>query len=64
VIRPADDPETAGKYAKTPDPYDSRYKTLMIDQGFCFYAGEWNYPGAACTRACRGGSEMRRVHVN
>ena len=22
------------------------YKTLMIDQGFCFNAGEWNYPDA------------------
>jgi hypothetical protein len=41
-----DDPETAGKYAKTPDPYDSRYMTLMIDQGFCFNAGDWNYPDA------------------
>ena len=45
-FRPADDPENAGKYAKTPDPYDSRYMTLMIDQGFCFNAGEWNYPDA------------------
>jgi HipA-like kinase len=24
-----------------------RYKTLMIDQGFCFNAGEWNFPDAA-----------------
>jgi len=23
-----------------------RYKTLMIDQGFCFNAGEWNFPDA------------------
>ncbi len=23
-----------------------RYTTLMIDQGFCFNAGEWNYPDA------------------
>lgn len=45
-FRPADDPNTAGKYAKTPDPYDSRYQALMIDQGFCFNAGEWNYPDA------------------
>src|SRR5262249_31060101 len=22
------------------------YQTLMIDQGFCFNAGEWNYPDA------------------
>jgi hypothetical protein len=24
----------------------SGYKTMMIDQGFCFNAGEWNYPDA------------------
>src|SRR5256885_1180538 len=23
-----------------------RYKAMMIDQGFCFNAGEWNYPDA------------------
>jgi hypothetical protein len=45
-FRPADDPGTAGKYADSPDPYDSHYKTVMIDQGFCFNAGEWNYPDA------------------
>jgi hypothetical protein len=22
------------------------YKTVMIDQGFCFDAGEWNFPDA------------------
>jgi len=45
-FRPADDPGTAGKYAKSPDRYDHRYATVMIDQGFCFNAGEWNYPDA------------------
>jgi hypothetical protein len=25
---------------------DGRYRTLMIDQGFCFNAGEWNFPDA------------------
>ena len=25
---------------------DGGYKTLMIDQGFCFNAGEWNFPDA------------------
>jgi hypothetical protein len=45
-FRPADDSGAAGKYAKTPDPYDHRYATVMIDQGFCFNAGEWNYPDA------------------
>lgn len=25
---------------------ESRYRALMIDQGFCFNAGEWNFPDA------------------
>ena len=25
---------------------ESRYQALMIDQGFCFNAGEWNFPDA------------------
>jgi hypothetical protein len=45
-FRPADDPGSASKYAGTPDPYDGRYQTVMIDQGFCFNAGEWSYPDA------------------
>ncbi len=28
------------------DPQGARYHTLMIDQGFCFNAGEWNFPDA------------------
>jgi len=36
----------ASQYARTPDPCDGRYETVMIDQGFCFDAGEWNYPDA------------------
>ena len=28
------------------DPQWARYRTLMIDQGFCFNAGEWNFPDA------------------
>jgi hypothetical protein len=28
------------------DPAFFRYKTRMIDQGFCFNAGEWNFPDA------------------
>ena len=27
-------------------PQEERYRTLMIDQGFCFNAGEWNFPDA------------------
>jgi hypothetical protein len=34
----------------TPSPAgtaeDGKYSTVMIDQGFCFNAGEWNYPDA------------------
>jgi len=28
------------------EPGRSRYQTWMIDQGFCFNAGEWNFPDA------------------
>jgi hypothetical protein len=27
-------------------PHTGQYKTVMIDQGFCFNAGEWNFPDA------------------
>ena len=27
-------------------PGDARYRAWMIDQGFCFNAGEWNFPDA------------------
>jgi hypothetical protein len=30
----------------TPGNPEARYKTRMIDQGFCFNAGEWNFPDA------------------
>ena len=34
---------------------ERRYRALFIDQGFCFNAGEWTFPGfvlcAACIRA-------------
>ena len=30
----------------TGDSPESHYETVMIDQGFCFNAGEWNYPDA------------------
>ena len=29
-----------------PQPSDEYYQAQMIDQGFCFNAGEWNYPDA------------------
>ena len=45
-FRPADDSGPGAKYQGTPDPCDGRYKTVMIDQGFCFNAGEWTYPDA------------------
>jgi hypothetical protein len=28
------------------EPGRSRYRAVMIDQGFCFNAGEWNFPDA------------------
>jgi hypothetical protein len=28
------------------DQRTARYRTVMIDQGFCFNAGEWNFPDA------------------
>ena len=28
------------------EPGRSRYQAIMIDQGFCFNAGEWNFPDA------------------
>jgi len=31
---------------ETPKGQDSPYKAIMIDQGFCFNAGEWNFPDA------------------
>jgi hypothetical protein len=42
------------RIAASPEPDSSpagfgakeRYSTMMIDQGFCFNAGEWNYPDA------------------
>ena len=27
-------------------PAEKRYRAQMIDQGFCFNAGEWNFPDA------------------
>lgn len=44
---------SAGSSSPSPSPSESsasggegRYSTKMIDQGFCFNAGEWNYPDA------------------
>jgi hypothetical protein len=31
---------------ETGDDQDSPYQAIMIDQGFCFNAGEWNFPDA------------------
>jgi hypothetical protein len=31
---------------ETREGQDSPYKAIMIDQGFCFNAGEWNFPDA------------------
>ena len=47
---------------------ESAYRTLMIDQGFCFNAGEWNYPDAplrglyARNRVYEGVTGMESFH--
>jgi hypothetical protein len=33
-------------HEETSEARDGSYETVMIDQGFCFNAGEWNYPDA------------------
>jgi hypothetical protein len=35
-----------GPPARGPDEDAGRYRALMIDQGFCFNAGDWNFPDA------------------
>jgi hypothetical protein len=37
---------TPGDAARPPGASVLLYRTLMIDQGFCFNAGEWNFPDA------------------
>jgi hypothetical protein len=47
---------------------ESAYRTLMIDQGFCFNAGEWSYPDAplrglyARNRVYQGITSMESFH--
>ena len=58
--------------ARAPDPSrpwpasgeKERYSTVMIDQGFCFNAGEWNYPDAPAARPVRPQPRLRRRHRN
>ena len=33
-------------FRRTTDESDAPYQSIMIDQGFCFNAGEWNFPDA------------------
>ena len=35
-----------GEEAPRERPHERVYRTVMIDQGFCFNAGEWNFPDA------------------
>ncbi|HKI11338.1 MAG TPA: HipA family kinase [Candidatus Acidoferrum sp.] len=35
-----------GESSRTAGSHPLAYRTLMIDQGFCFNAGEWNFPDA------------------
>lgn len=39
-------PEQRGQSMGVAAGAQSRYRTLMIDQGFCFNAGEWSFPDA------------------
>ena len=42
-------PETGGRQSLAggqPERQQTPYTTVMIDQGFCFNAGEWNFPDA------------------
>ncbi|HEY4816936.1 MAG TPA: HipA family kinase [Candidatus Acidoferrum sp.] len=39
-------PHARGNGHETSEDRDREYETVMIDQGFCFNAGEWNYPDA------------------
>src|SRR5260370_5467406 len=39
-------PNAQGDGHETDEDRDGNYETVMIDQGFCFNAGEWNYPDA------------------
>ena len=38
--------ERRGAYDATGEKTGTAYSTVMIDQGFCFNAGEWNFPDA------------------
>lgn len=42
---PASD-DTSGRSSSPASSGSLPYRTLMIDQGFCFNAGEWNFPDA------------------
>jgi hypothetical protein len=44
---------------KTADQAPARYRMKMIDQGFCFNAGEWNFPDASL----RGLYARNRVYL-
>ena len=39
-------PDARGNGHEAREDRDEDYETVMIDQGFCFNAGEWNYPDA------------------
>jgi hypothetical protein len=39
-------PHAQGNGHETNEDRGREYETVMIDQGFCFNAGEWNYPDA------------------
>jgi hypothetical protein len=38
--------ESLGAYESAGEKTGTAHRTVMIDQGFCFNAGEWNFPDA------------------
>jgi hypothetical protein len=50
----------ASQPTEAPNAAGGSYRTVMIDQGFCFNAGEWNFPDAPL----RGLYARRRVYEN
>jgi len=51
---------TAASAASSAGPYTTPYSAMMIDHGFCFNAGEWDFPDAPL----RGLYSRHRVYEN
>lgn len=57
-LAPLEEAMQASKPAPMENPTEKRMRAVMIDQGFCFNAGEWNFPDAPL----RGLYMRRRVY--